>query len=83
MARVTIRNLAFTTVASDGKPKTAAEVTERILRGGYQPRDTKNPQQLRRSVWVALSRDERVKKVGAGQFAAKNRRNPALAPPLR
>jgi hypothetical protein len=73
VATKSIRDWAFDIVSADESPKTAVDVTTRMLQKGYSPRrTTKSESQLRRSVWLALSRDERVRKVGRGLFAAKS-----------
>jgi hypothetical protein len=66
-----INEWAYDVLAGDGGTKSAGQIAEAMLRAGYEPRGTKNEGQLRRSVWVALSRDARVKKVGPGTFALK------------
>ncbi len=58
-------------VLKAGGTKTSQEVADQMIAGGYSPAATKSPSQLRRSVWVALTRDARVRKVAPGKFAAK------------
>lgn len=75
MARTTIRDAAYKTLASSRGPANYREIAERMRRAGYQPaRSAKNPEhQFRRSVWVALTRDSRVVKVGPGMFDLASR----------
>lgn len=75
MARTTIRDAAYEILASSRGPANYREVAERMRRAGYQPaRRAKNPEdQFRRSVWVALTRDRRVVKVGPGMFDLASR----------
>jgi hypothetical protein len=75
MARKTIRDAAYDVLASSRGPANYREVAERMERAGHRPaRNAKNPEgQFRRSVWVALTRDSRVVKVGPGMFDLASR----------
>ena len=76
MAHKTIRDWAYETLASRPGPANYREIADRMQRAGHRPaRSTRNPEgQLRRSVWVALTRDNRVVKVGAGTFDLASRK---------
>ena len=58
-------------ILESGGTKSAQEIADRMIADGYKPAATKSSSQLRRSVWVALSRDDRVRRVAPGKFAAK------------
>jgi hypothetical protein len=74
--RTTIRDAAYQVLASSRGPANYRDVAEQMQRAGFQPpRSAKNPEgQLRRSVWVALTRDDRVVKVGPGVFDVADRK---------
>jgi hypothetical protein len=76
VARKTIRDSAYEVLASGRGAANYREVAEQLQRAGFQPaRQAKNPEgQFRRSVWVALTRDDRVIKVGPGLFDVADRR---------
>jgi hypothetical protein len=68
--RPQIRELAWDILKSGGV-MSAGEVADQMVANGYRPADAKDPNQLRRSVWLALDRDSRVTKVAPGRFAAR------------
>jgi hypothetical protein len=76
VARTTIRDAAYEVLASSRRPANYREVAEQLQRAGFRPaRQAKNPEgQFRRSVWVALTRDDRVVKVGPGLFQVADRK---------
>ena len=73
MAKATIRDRAYEVLAASKVPMNYREVAEQVARAGHRSRATKGQDQLKRSVWVALARDDRVVKVGSGTFDLANR----------
>ena len=75
--RGTIRDSAYKTLARSSGPMNYREIAERMRRAGYRStRSGDAEDQLRRNVWVALTRDYTVVKVGAGVFDLASRKPP-------
>jgi soluble P-type ATPase len=70
VAKATIRDRAYEILASSSGPMNYRDIAERVRAAGYKSRRlaTGSQDQLKRSVWVALTRDERVVNVGSGTF---------------
>jgi hypothetical protein len=74
-----IKNTAYEILAASGGPTHYRRIAEQMRKKGFAPApDVKNPgRQFVRSVWVALTRDDRVVKVGPGTFDLAKRRRSA------